>query len=111
MYQVPELSSLVLGLSLSRGGRGGSLKGARSGRGGGGRKGKWWKGRGKGEGRREAEEGEEEEEVVVAVCKIESMENPDAAQRLCWMQWVRHDTEQCYVGPIKLARFLHTLSQ
>ena len=57
----------------------------RSGRGGGGRKGKWWKGRGKGEGRREAEE-VGEEEVVVAVCKIESMENPDAAQRLCWMQ-------------------------
>ena len=86
---VPELSSLVLGLSLSRGGRGGSLKGARSGGGGGGRKGKWWKGRGKGEGRREEgeeEEGEEEEEVVVAVCRIESMEKPDAAHRLCWIK-------------------------
>ena len=85
-WVVPELSSLVLGLSLSRGGRGGSLKGARSGRGGGGRKGKWWKGRGKGEGRREEAEEEEvgeEEEEGVAVCKIESMENP-AAQRLCW---------------------------
>ena len=28
-------------------------------------------------------EGVEEEVEVVAVCKIESMENPDAAQRLC----------------------------
>ena len=75
---------MVLGLRRSRGGRGGRRKGARSGRGGGGRKGKWWKGRGNGEGRREVAEvvGEEVEEVV-AVCKIESMENPDAAQRLC----------------------------
>ena len=30
-----------------------------------------------------AEEGVGEEVEVVAVCKIESIENPDAAQRLC----------------------------
>ena len=85
---------MVLGLSLSRGGRGGRRKGARSGRGGGGRKGKWWKGRGKGEGRREAEEevGEAEEGVEVAVCKIESIENPDAAQRLCSKKGMKQQT-------------------
>ena len=34
----------------------------------------------------EEEEVGEEEEEVVAVCKMESIENPDAAQRLCWKE-------------------------
>ena len=100
---LPELSSLVLGLNLSRGGRGGRRKWVRSGRnnmimmtlikmlmltppgsGGGGRKGKWWKGRGKGDGSIEVAElvGEVVDEEVVEVCKMESIEKPDAAQRL-----------------------------
>ena len=90
------LDSVCQGVEGGEGGRGWGLEDGNMimmtlikmmtppGSGGGGRKGKWWKGRGKGDGSIEAAElvGEVVDEEVVEVCKIESIEKPDAAQRL-----------------------------